>query len=152
MRHAAHYCGVPHPGERETEAHDHLAAYTLALGDPEFIHQHVVDAWAVQHATSESKAIGVYFGLAGLYLHLERGFTGREVQLAHIKLARTKRVWPTFALPEDRGAVTAIDVMMAPEGSDRAKAIDRWCASVWGAVDTHHAEVRRTVSEHLAGS
>jgi hypothetical protein len=52
------------PGERA--AHDELSAYTLTHSDPSFIHQHVVDAFAVQHATRRSKAIGVAFGLIGL--------------------------------------------------------------------------------------
>ena len=105
------------------------AAYTLTLGDREFIHQHVVDAWAVQHATPESKPIGTYFGLLGLYLHLERGLNGREVQRAHMDLAKTKQAWPVFALPPERGAITAIDVMRTAEGTERAKAL-------WSSPDT----------------
>ena len=52
-------------------AYDELASYTLAHGDPAFIHQHVVDAFAAQHATDDSKPIGVAFALIGLYLHVE---------------------------------------------------------------------------------
>ena len=135
------------PGE--LDAYHHLSAYTLTLGDPEFIHQHVVDAWAAQHATAQGKPIGLYFGLVGLYLHLERGRTGREVQLAHMQLARVKRIWPTFALPEDRGSVTAIEVMRADPRDDRARAIDRWCSSVWEAFADHQDEVRRTTDQYL---
>lgn len=133
----------------ELEDYHALCAYTLTLGDPEFIHQHVVDAWAVQHATAESKPIAVFFGLMGLHLHLEQGFTGREVQLAHMRLARTRRAWPTFALPVDRGTVSAVDAMEVAEGGDRALAIDRWCQSVWEAFKESHAEVRRIVAEGL---
>ena len=140
------------PDSSETEAYHNLLAWTLTLGDPEFIHQHVVDAWAVQHAAPGSKPIGVFFGMAGLYLHLERGLSGREVQRAHMTLARTRRAWPTFSLPDDRGGVTAFDVMQAADGDDRVRAIDRWCFSVWAALEEHHAEVRRTVGEYLPGS
>src|SRR5579871_2649405 len=42
-----------------------LSFYTLQLGDPEFIHQHVVDAYAVQHAGPQSKPIAIVFGLIG---------------------------------------------------------------------------------------
>jgi hypothetical protein len=73
------------------------------------------------------------FSLAGLYLHLERGRTGREVQLIHMRMAKRKREWPALELPSDRGAMTAMDVMRAPAGAEREQAIDRWCASVWGA-------------------
>ena len=126
----------------EVEAYDNLCGYTLTLRDPEFIHQHVVDAWAVQHASPESKPIGVFFGLIGLHLHLERDFTGREVQRAHMKLAKPKRQWPTFTLPDNRGSITAVDVMEAAEGANRARAIDQWCASVWTAFEHTHATIR----------
>jgi len=58
----------------EQEAYYELSAYTLGLGDPEFLHQHVVDAYMVQHANETTKPIGVAFGLFGLYLHVERQF------------------------------------------------------------------------------
>jgi hypothetical protein len=57
-----------------------LCGYTLTHGDPAFIHQHVVDAFAAQQADGASKPIGVIFALVGLYLHVERQFSGRHVQ------------------------------------------------------------------------
>ena len=123
-------------------AYDELAAYTLTLGDPAFIHQHVVDAFAAQHATEATKPITVAFALIGLYLHVERGFTGRQVQRAHMMLARRSRSWPAIPLPEHRGAMTAADVLAAPAGSERDRAIDAWCASVWSA----HAEAAPIVA------
>src|SRR5262245_4796885 len=116
----------------EEAAYHELCAYTLQLGDPAFIHQHVVDAYAAQHATHETKPIGVAFSLAGLYLHVERGLSGRQVQRAHMQLARQKRTWPTFVLPEDRGAITVLHVMAVP-ASERDAAIERWSVSVWSA-------------------
>ena len=115
------------------ETYHELCAYTLAHGDASFIHQLVVDAWAVQTAEEASKPIGVAFSLAGLYLHVERGLTGRDVQRAHMKMAREKREWPRFQLPAHRGALTAADVMRAPAGPERDAAIHAWCASVWDA-------------------
>ena len=117
----------------EQDAYHELCAYTLTHGDASFIHQHVVDAWAAQSAHSGSKPISVAFSLAGLYLHLERGFTGREVQVAHMRLGRRKSVWPRFDLPANRGTVTVVDVMGEPGGGQRDQAIERWCASVWDA-------------------
>jgi hypothetical protein len=70
--------------DKEQSAYEELAAWTLGLGDAAFLHQRVVDAWAAQHATAKSKPINIAFALLGLYLHLEHGFSGREVQLAHI--------------------------------------------------------------------
>jgi hypothetical protein len=129
----------------EQEAYHELSAYTLSLGDRTFLHQHVVDAWAAQHASVESKPIGVFFALVGLYLHVERSFTGREVQRAHMQLARRKEPWPVGALPAARGNVTALDVLAAPEGAARDAMIELWARSVWEA----HAESRELVIEVL---
>jgi hypothetical protein len=71
--------------------------------------------------------------VVGLYLHLEKGFSGREVQSAHIVLGRRKREWPVVSLPEDRGGMTVADVLAAPPGPERDRAIDDWCRSVWTA-------------------
>lgn len=120
--------------ELQTAANEELCGYTLTHGGKEFIHQYVVDAWAAQHATPEGKPIAITFALVGLYLMLEKGFTGREVQLVHIDLAKRKMgPWPTFTLPQERGAVTTVDVMTAPEGPERELAIRKWCSSVWDA-------------------
>jgi hypothetical protein len=113
------------------DAYDELCAWTLALGDQEFVHQHVVDARMLQTASTEARPIGVAFALAGLYLHLERGFTGREVQRAHMKMGRAGGPWPTFELPAQRGSVTPAEVLVAPAGPERIDAIEAWCASAW---------------------
>ncbi|HEX5474654.1 MAG TPA: DUF5946 family protein [Vicinamibacterales bacterium] len=117
----------------EEDAFHELCGYTLAHGDPAFIHQHVVDAFAVQQADERTKPIELTFGLLGLYLKVERQFTGKEVQRAHMALGRQKHVWPSFVLPRDRGAVTAQTVLAARAGAERDRAIDAWCASVWQA-------------------
>lgn len=124
-----------------------LSAYTLGRGDATFMHQHVVDAWAAQHASAGSKPIGVAFGLIGLYLHLERGYTGREVQLAHIRLARKRRQWATFDRPTERGVITAVDVMRSAPGPERDEAIERWCAAVWEAWHASHERVAALLQE-----
>ena len=59
----------------DQDLYNELALYTREFRDPEFIHEHVVDAWAVQHAGESSKPPGVVFGLVGLYLHTEKNFT-----------------------------------------------------------------------------
>jgi hypothetical protein len=117
----------------EPDAYDALCAYTLSRGDREFIHQHVVDAFAAQSADGRSKPIGVTFALVGLFLLVERGWSGRQVQRAHVRLARSRRSWPVFRLPPDRGSMTVSDVMAAPAGREREHAIRAWCATVWAA-------------------
>jgi hypothetical protein len=117
----------------EEDVYNELCAYTLQHGDATFIHQHVVDAFAAQRATGTTKPITVAFSLAGLYLHVEKGFSGRQVQQAHMQMARVKRTWPTFALPQDRGRLTVLDVMAVPAGARRDELIGKWSASVWAA-------------------
>ena len=70
-------------------AYDEVYAYTM--NRPGFILQHVVDAYGAQTASSDGKPIGIVFALVGLYLHVERAFSGRQVQKAHMELGRRKR-------------------------------------------------------------
>src|SRR5689334_7775273 len=132
--------------DSERAAYEEVYAYTM--GRPGFILQHVVDAFAVQTATPESKPIGVFFGLVGLYLRVERQFSGRQVQLAHIELARRKRQWPAVSLPEKRGAITAGDVAAAPPGLERDRAIEDWCRSVWNACSGSRGVVVAVLQEY----
>jgi hypothetical protein len=111
------------------------------MGRPGFILQHVVDAFAVQTANQDSKPIGVVFGLVGLYLHVEKQFSGRQVQEVHMKLGRGKREWPRICFPEGRGTMTVVDVLAASAGPERDMAIDNWCRSVW----TSFGENRMTI-------
>jgi succinate dehydrogenase hydrophobic anchor subunit len=108
-----------------------LTFYTLAHGDSAFIHQHVVDAYAAQNAEATTKPIAITFALIGLYLYLEHGFTGRQVQLAHIRMARHRKLWLTFPLLEDRGDIQISDVLAVKPGAARDAAIRTWCESVW---------------------
>ncbi len=127
------------------EAYHELCTYTLAHRDPAFLHQHVVDTFAAQQADDQTKPIKLTFALVGLYLHVEKHFSGARVQRVHMDLAARKRVWPSFALPDDRGSFTAADVLAAPAGPERDRAIDAWCASVWEAF----RDCRQTVAALL---
>ncbi len=119
--------------DAERETYDALCAYTLTHPDPAFIHQYVVDAFAAQRATSDTRPITLTFALVGLYLAVERGCTGKHVQRVHTLLARHRREWPRFALPAERGSIRVADVMGAEPGPERDAAVRRWCASVWAA-------------------
>lgn len=131
----------------EEDAYNSLCAYTLARGDAAFIHQHVVDAYAAQRADQGTRPVKIAFALVGLYLLIERRFTGRQVQLVHMRLGHFKHEWPRFLLPEHRGALTAVEVMAAREGSERDAAIHSWCASVWASYAGH----REAVADLLRG-
>src|SRR5437899_12817476 len=93
-------------GDLAQEQYYELALYTLMHPDPAFIHQYVVDAFAAQRADAQTKAITLTFALVGLYLHIERNYSGKDVQRVHSLLARHRRPWPTFTLPEDRGEIS----------------------------------------------
>jgi hypothetical protein len=127
-----------------------LSFYTLSLGDIEFIHQHSVDAFTAQNADIHSKPISIIFALAGLYLHLEKNFTGKEVQLAHMQMAKRKKVWPLIQLPGNRGQITVTDVLSEPPGKARNEKIHDWCADVWAAYRESHAIMKQLVSELLS--
>ena len=132
----------------EKEAYDELFVYTLTHGDPSFIHQHVVDAYMVQHADNATKPIALTFGLVGLYLKIEKHFSGRQVQRAHMELGKRRHAWPDFEFPTDRGWMTAADVMASPAGHDRDKAIDQWCASVWAPWQPNRSAIRDLLERH----
>ena len=134
--------------EQEQEAYDELAAYTLMRGDATFIHQHVVDAVAVQYSDEQTKPIKLTFGLVGLYLHLEKQFSGRQVQRAHMQMARKKHVWPEFDIPAHRGSMTPSDVLAAPAGPQRDKAIDAWCMSVWTPWQVNRGTLAELLKHH----
>jgi hypothetical protein len=119
-------------GPEQDKFHE-LCFYTLAHRDPSFIHQHVVDAFAAQQAGQDSTPMKIAFALIGLYLHLEQGYTGREVQQAHMRLAKYRKQWPAFTPPKQCGTVTVADVIDASPGRERDDAIERWCVSVWEA-------------------
>src|SRR5262249_17915340 len=126
--------------------YDEVYAYTM--GRPGFILQHVVDAFAVQTAGAGSKLIGVVFGLVGLYLHVEKQFSGRQVQKAHMVLGQRKRDWPMMALPEDRGRVTVEEVLAATAGPERDRAIEEWCQSVWSACAGNRPAITALLAEY----
>ena len=117
--------------QSEQDLYNELAYYTLAHGDPAFIHQNIADAFAAQHADETSKPIHIVFALVGLYLHLEKDFTGRQVQLAHMRLAKRRKQWVRPVLPPERGAIGIADVLAVASGPARDAMIRRWCESAW---------------------
>jgi hypothetical protein len=126
-----------------------LSYYTLAHPDPSFIHQHVVDAYAAQHADESAKPIGVVFALIGLYLYVEKGFTGREVQKVHMKLASLRKHWVRPNLPTERGAITVRHVLGAAPGQPRDAMIRQWCASAWGAWNESREQIFNIAKNEL---
>jgi hypothetical protein len=125
-----------------------LSLYTLSHGDAFFIHQVAVDAYAAQHAGPASKPITIAFALIGLCLLLERGYTGKAVQRAHMRLASRSKRWPSFDPPAHRGSMTVADVLHVVPGSERDTAIMRWATSVWSAWERAHPAVRTLIDQY----
>jgi hypothetical protein len=119
-----------------------LSYFTLELGDNYFLHQLLVDAYAAQHSGPHVKSISTAFGLAGLYLVWEKGFTGRQVQLAHMEMAKSSKTWPRFQVPEKRDWITVKEVLEVPV-SERQDMIKKWHKSVW--------DVWKVEKEKIAG-
>jgi hypothetical protein len=126
----------------QSEKFHELSFNTLAHPDKAyFIHQHIVDAFTAQTANEQTKPIGLIFALIGLYLFLEKGFTGRQVQLAHMKMAENKKAWPQRPLPASRGQITAAEVLNSSPGPVRDLMIKSWCASVWNDYAAWHPTI-----------
>jgi hypothetical protein len=126
-----------------------LSCYTVAKQDAAFIHQYSVDAYAAQHAGGETRDITVASGLIGLYLAREKGFTGRQVQLAHMKIAKIRKDWPRLGLPARPAAVTVQDVLLAETDAEKDAMIRQWMAAVWESWADRQEWIRKTAHELL---
>lgn len=120
-------------------------AYTLTRGDDSFVHQLAVDAYGAQHAVTGGRPIGTAFALIGLFLAFERGYSGRQVQAAHGMFAARSKTWPRFEPPGRAGTMTVLDVLEAPPGELRDRALRRWGRSVWDDWAGEHARVASLV-------
>lgn len=127
-----------------------LSGYSLSRGYEPFIHQHVADAYALQHGIGTASNIGVAFTLVGLYLAVEKNFSGRDVQRAHMQLARQRKQWPLLDRPSGQASMTVADVMQEEPGDARDAAIRRWAAAVWAVCsEQSRAWARATCAELL---
>lgn len=127
-----------------------LSCYTVSKQDAAFIHQHVVDAYEAQHAGGITRNSSVIFGLVGLYLALEKGFTGRQVQLVHMRIARVQKTWPRLEPPTRPATLTVADVLRVPDGPEKDALIRRWMAEVWESWGERQEQVREITDYLLA--
>ena len=131
------------------ETYYELTYWTLAQNDGRFIHQHSVDAYEAQHAGGKARPITAVFGLIGLYLTLEKGYTGRQVQLAHIKIASRRKDWPRLHPTARRAGLTVLDVLMAETDAEREKMLRKWAESVWKSWEHLHPWIREITHKTL---
>lgn len=115
----------------DQELFDELSFYTLAHSDPAFIHENSADAYRAQHVDEMTKPIAAVFAVMGLFLYLEKNFTGKQVQLAHMRMARHRKEWPRLPVPKTQASITVADVVAATPGPERDGMIRQWCAAVW---------------------
>ena len=124
-----------------------LSFYTLSHKGEEFIHQHIVDAYTAQAANANTKLIAIYFALIGLYLLVEKNYTGKQVQNAHVVLSYQSKNFMPISLPEYRGEIHIEDVLNSLPGKERDDMIYQWCKSVWRA----YKELSKEIEEMAIG-
>lgn len=126
-----------------------LAFYTLSLRDKEFIHQHFIDAYGAQNADDKTRPVALFFSLAGLYLLIEKKYSGRQVQKAHQTMASMTKDFIKLNLPQNRGEITIEQVLKEPPGPGRNLKIMEWCKSVWSAYSDQHSKIIAAVGKLL---
>ena len=126
-----------------------LSLYTLGLQDEYFIHKDIVDAFAAQTANEKTKDITLFFSLAGLYLFLEKKYTGKQVQNAHQLMAAKMKVFIKINLPIKRGTVTVDEVLNVPNSLKKNQMIKKWCESLWNAYYNQQNEVIKITEKLL---
>jgi Family of unknown function (DUF5946) len=129
------------------ENYNELTYYTLGLQDKCFIHQYVVDAYSSQTADLNTKSISLIFALVGLYLHIEKNKTGKEVQEFHTLMSKNKIKWPKLILPSNRGEISIEMVLKKNAGEERNQMINKWCVSIWNAYYENHSKIKE-ISEY----
>ncbi|PPD57652.1 DUF5946 family protein [Dehalogenimonas etheniformans] len=129
--------------------YDELSCFTLNQADAEFTHQLIVDAYCAQHAGPKVKTISIAFSLIGLYLVFERDYTGRQVQLAHMALAKQSKQWHRFNPPPMTGTLTVSNVLNSINGENYRKNIHDWAGSVWTAWASTHTQVAELAKRYL---
>ena len=128
--------------------YNELAYYTLSLSDAYFIHQLIVDAYGAQHTGPQTKPVTTVFALVGLQLAIEKGYTGRQVQRAHMILAPKRKDWPRLDIPDQTATITVQDVLLVDAGEQRTRRIHDWTESVWQRWEPQHDWVRYCVSQY----
>lgn len=95
-----------------------------------------------QHAGAPSRPISSAFGLIGLYLALEHGWSGTAVRAAHQFLAQRYSTWPSFRRRVDGPVLTVADVAGASTPDEHASRVQAWARSVWNSWAPDHPQIR----------
>ena len=134
----------------DSKLFEELSFYTLSHSDSDyFIHQLIVDAFTAQTADKDTKKISLVFSLVGLYLLIEKNYTGKQIQQAHTVLSNYKDYLPEIKLPENRGEITISEVLKSELNRDEM--IKKWCSSVWKEYESSKEEIKRFCEIYLFG-
>jgi len=134
----------------DSKLFEELSFYTLSHSDSDyFIHQLIVDAFTAQTAYKDTKKISLIFSLVGLYLLIEKNYTGKQIQQAHTVLSNYKDYLPEIKLPENRGEITISEVLKSELNRDEM--IKKWCSSVWKEYESSKEEIKRFCEIYLFG-
>ena len=147
------YCGAKLAEDKVCrDLYNELSYYSLTHRDKDyFVHQHVVDAYGAQHASKEDKPMKIAFALIGLCLLVNYKYTGRQIQKAHVELAKTRRVWPLFKAPEKKANINISDILLTKTYSSRDALIKEWATAVWKTWENQHQAVLLIVAPYIAG-
>ncbi len=118
-----------------------LSFFTLSNNDKRFIHQLIVDAYGAQHAGGCTKDITVIFALIGLCLVVERNYTGKQVQLLHIRIS--KQNWSYLEPPKHPASIKINDVVKVITDSQKELLIHNWVKAVWDSWAEQHNYIRK---------
>ena len=88
-----------------------LSANFIMSPDVTFVPNMRLTHMVLQHSGNRVKNIRTAFSLIGLYLAVEREYTGRQVQHAHMELAKRNIKWSSFILPIRPYALSVADVL-----------------------------------------
>lgn len=131
------------------EMYHELSAYLIMNPDINFSTQHAVDAYGAQHSGNGVKNIRTAFSLVGLCLALDHGYSGRQVQQAHMKLSKQNIRWSSFELPKKAYTLTVADVLAVEESGSRKEMLMRWALDVWDTWEHYHEWTKNICQKYL---
>ena len=85
----------------------------------------------------------------GLCLTFERGYSGREVQLAHMEMGKSRTAWPVFHPPPIKNMLNVRDALRDNLALDYRELLRNWGSSVWYYWKPEHERVRRLLELYL---
>ena len=103
----------------------------------------VIDAYAVQHhGKPERRAIqSVNAHLVALYLQLEIGYTGAQVNVPLQRVLKLANEFEWLEPPTPNGTLTIADVLTAVTPQEQANAIENYARDIWRAWQVHRVTV-----------